>query len=83
MFRRFSTHQEIPENGLYRVRHKPHRLVDSIMLIRGDKFPRCSQCTGEVVFELMFSLSSGTQSKPVHISEVPLAEAAVEPRTSS
>lgn len=77
--KRFSTHDEIPTDGVYYVYHVAHRLVRSVMLLQGDRFPRCSQCLDAVSFELMLSVSPAHQYEPLHVFELPLAEEAQEP----
>jgi hypothetical protein len=71
---RFFTHEEIPEEGVYYVYHAAHRLIRSIVLRKGDRFPRCSQCSDQVSFELMLPASTSHQYEPVHIFELPLEE---------
>jgi hypothetical protein len=71
---RFFTHEEIPEDGVYYVYHTAHRLIRSIVLRQGDRFPRCSQCSDQVSFELMLPVSPSHQYEPVHIFELPLEE---------
>jgi hypothetical protein len=71
---RFFTHEEIPEDGVYYVYHAAHRLIRSIVLRQGDRFPRCSLCLDQVSFELMLPVSPTHQYEPVHIFELPLEE---------
>lgn len=71
MDERFSTGDEIPENGIYYVFHEAHRLIRSVRLLKGDRFPRCSRCSGEVVFEMMLPLPFSVDYEPVHIFELP------------
>jgi hypothetical protein len=43
----------VPESGIYRVSHSPHRLPHEVILLRGKSFPRCEQCGEEVIFQLV------------------------------
>lgn len=47
------TGQEVPSSGIYRVVHSEHRLPSEVMLIAGNKFPRCGKCANAVKFELV------------------------------
>lgn len=77
--KRFLTNDEIPVDGVYYVFHAAHRLIRSVMLLEGDRFPRCSQCLDNVSFELMLSVSPAHQYEPLHVFELPLADEAQEP----
>jgi hypothetical protein len=48
-----ATDQEVPQSGIYRVKHEAHRLPREVVLIAGNKFPRCGKCSREVRFELV------------------------------
>jgi len=50
---KFKTNQRIPVSGTYRVVHSFHRLPQEVPLVRDERFPRCSKCDEEVVFELV------------------------------
>ena len=47
------TGQEVPSSGIYRVFHGEHRLPKELVLIAGNKFPRCGKCSNAVRFELV------------------------------
>jgi hypothetical protein len=47
------TGQEVPSSGIYRVVHAEHRLPTEVVLIAGNKFPRCGKCANAVEFELI------------------------------
>ncbi|MEO8727706.1 MAG: hypothetical protein ABI383_16460 [Acidobacteriaceae bacterium] len=49
--RAFKTEDVVPESGSYRVNHAPHRLPREIVLLKGQRFPRCAKCTTAVSFE--------------------------------
>lgn len=50
---RHRTGLEIQQTGIYRVHHDNHRLPHEVTLLRGESFPRCSQCGSAVEFELL------------------------------
>jgi hypothetical protein len=50
---KFHTDEVIPQSGIYRVRHRKHRLPHEVTLLRDQKFPRCAKCEQAVVFELV------------------------------
>lgn len=50
---RHRTGFEIQQTGIYRVHHDNHRLPHEVTLLRGESFPRCSQCGSAVEFELL------------------------------
>jgi len=77
--KRFFTNDEIPVDGVYYIYHPAHRLIRSVMLLEGDRFPRCSQCLDAVSFELMLSVSPANQYEPLHVFELPLANEEQEP----
>lgn len=78
--RRFLTNDEIPEDGIYHVFHPAHRLIRTVMLGRGDRFPRCSQCSDQVTFELLVAVDLLQQYEPLHIYELPLLHEEEEAR---
>jgi hypothetical protein len=47
------TGQEVPSSGIYRVVHAEHKLPTEVMLIAGNRFPRCGKCANAVRFELV------------------------------
>lgn len=69
MSRRYSTDEIIPQSGMYFVYHEPHRLIRTVRLFSGDRFPRCSQCSDEVKFELMLEMSDIGQQH-IHLYEL-------------
>jgi hypothetical protein len=50
---RFRTDGIVPQSGIYKVRHRKHRLPHEVSLFRDQRFPRCAQCQNAVVFELV------------------------------
>jgi hypothetical protein len=63
------------ETGVYRVSHAQHRLPHEVVVLRGDRFPRCAKCIGDVSFELFYSapfvVSSYKKFLPVLDDDVP------------
>lgn len=51
----------VPESGIYRVTHDPHRLMHEATLLDGQKFPMCRQCKHEVRFELRRAVKNPTR----------------------
>ncbi|MGC2744271.1 MAG: hypothetical protein WA672_13850 [Candidatus Angelobacter sp.] len=50
---KFRTDGIVPQSGIYKVRHRKHRLPHEVSLFRDQRFPRCAQCQNAVVFELL------------------------------
>jgi hypothetical protein len=44
---------QVPESGVYQVLHYRHRLYHEVTLLRGNSFPRCSECGDNVRFRLV------------------------------
>jgi hypothetical protein len=67
------------ETGVYRVSHAQHRLPHEVVVLRGDRFPRCAKCTGAVNFELFYSapfvVSSYKHALPVLDDDGPEVQA--------
>ena len=74
MGNRFLTGQVIPTNGVYYVFHPAHRLIRSVRLLKGDTFPRCSQCADQVSFELQAPFLTVDVNGEIHIYELPLRD---------
>lgn len=51
--------QIVPTSGIYRVEHRPHRLMHIATLLIGTRFPRCKRCGAAVRFALVRSLKDG------------------------
>jgi len=73
MTNRLLTGDTVPQTGIYYVYHPAHRLIRTVRLHRGNLFPRCSQCSDQVEFDLMLPLRAH-QYKPVQIFELPLLD---------
>ncbi len=68
------------ESGVYRVAHTQHRLPHEVVVLRGDRFPRCAKCNGAVSFELFYSapfvVSTYKNALPVLDYDAPDVQAA-------
>ena len=53
---KFSTGQEVPRSGLYRILHT-HALASEVALLRSRSFPPCSECTDPMQFKLVSALA--------------------------
>lgn len=74
----FRAGEKIPETGVYRVFHTQHRVSHEVILLVGEKFPRCSQCETDVHFELLQSIPEIEQDADfIRIYEIPHPERAV------
>ena len=74
----FRTNEVVPQSGIYRVRHKKHRLPHEVTLLRDQQFPKCAKCQGEVIFELLravtFTEESVEQYPQIRLYELPVLE---------
>ena len=71
---RFETGAEAPETGIYRVIHVNHRLPHEVTLLKGDRFPRCIQCKGAVLFELVHAAPDLFRDRRSRIYELPVLD---------
>ncbi len=67
----FVTGQQVPESGIYRVIHAGHRLAHEVTLLRGERFPRCSKCYDEVVFEAVQLVPHLEERMRIVLNELP------------
>lgn len=71
----FRVGEEIPESGVYRVFHAEHRVSHQVLLLAGEKFPRCSQCGSDVHFELLQRIPEIAQDADfIRVYEIPHPE---------
>ncbi|HEY7406042.1 MAG TPA: hypothetical protein VIB39_21125 [Candidatus Angelobacter sp.] len=66
-----STDDVVPATGIYVVHHAEHRLPHEVILVGGDRFPRCSKCRTAVTFSLIHEAHAGSEYHPVRIYELP------------
>ena len=43
----------VPESGVYQVQHYRHRLYHEVTILRGGRFPLCTECGTNVRFRLV------------------------------
>lgn len=72
MTKRYNTEQIIPIGGIYFVYHQQHRLIRSVRLYAGDRFPRCSECHDQVEFELVMEMPEQPGEQHVHLYQLDL-----------
>lgn len=72
--RQYSTGEAVPVSGIYNVVHSEHRVPHEVILISGDRFPRCSKCDRLVKFELLREARAGFQYYPVRVYELPVLD---------
>lgn len=70
----FRTGELAPETGIYRVVHTGHRLPHEVVILKGQRFPRCSKCTSSVLFELAHAAPDLFQSSICRIYALPVVE---------
>jgi hypothetical protein len=75
----FRTTEVVPQSGIYRVRHKKHRLPHEVTLLRDQQFPKCAKCQNAVTFELLRAMTEGTDvstefSTRIYLYELPVFE---------
>lgn len=76
---RYKTGEEIPSSGVYRVTHSAHRLPHEVMLLRGEKFPKCQACSDPVAFRLLRAAKETTRGEKrltfnVALYEIPVLD---------
>ena len=66
----------VPETGIYLVVHASHRLPHEVVILSGERFPRCSKCSEPVLFSLLHSAPDLYQHYVYRIYELPEVEEA-------
>jgi hypothetical protein len=56
--------EQVRTAGIYRVVHAGHRNSHEVVLKRGDEFPACQQCAGDVRFELLLPAEEPKPGNP-------------------
>jgi hypothetical protein len=79
----FRTDEVVPQSGIYRVRHRKHRLPDEVSLVRDHTFPRCAKCKDSVMFELSSPVKEETEvttefTTRIYLYELPVWDDAEE-----
>lgn len=73
----FSTADEVPQTGVYRVTHHTHRLPHNVTLFEAQPFPRCAKCQEAVTFQLVQAapaVSDASNSFRVYLYELPVLD---------
>lgn len=47
--------EEVPQSGIYSVRHRGHHHDHEVTCLSGEQFPHCHQCKEEVRFSLLMA----------------------------
>lgn len=76
---RYKTGEEIPASGVYHVTHSAHRLPHEVMLLRGERFPKCQACSDAVGFRLLRAAQETTRGEKrltfnVALYEIPVLD---------
>ena len=84
--RNFTTGEQVPASGVYSVTHAAHRLALEVALFKGELFPKCARCAGEILFSLVRTFSgldaAGQTTFRVQLY-VPAVLEDVEPRSAA
>lgn len=56
--RNYRPGERVPESGIYRVEHGPHRLMHVATLVGRSRFPLCRECGRSVRFCLLRPLNA-------------------------
>jgi len=67
----YETGAVVPETGIYLVVHSAHRLPHEVVVIQGQRFPRCQKCGDAVLFELLHSAPDLYRHTTAFIYELP------------
>jgi hypothetical protein len=70
----FETGRMVPETGIYRVSHVSHRLLHEVVILKGERFPRCAKCNEAVLFDLVHAAPDLFQQSPHRVYELPVLE---------
>jgi hypothetical protein len=76
----FQTGAPVPETGIYRVVHVSHRLPHEVVILKGERFPRCAKCDGAVLFDLVHAAPDLYQHTPHRVYELPVLDDEAEAR---
>jgi hypothetical protein len=70
----FQTGALAPETGIYRVVHVSHRLPHEVVILKGERFPRCAKCNHAVLFDLVHAAPDLYQHIPYRVYELPVLD---------
>jgi hypothetical protein len=82
MASRFRTGDYIDSTGSYAISHTAHNLPRTVILLRGEVFPRCGLCTEPVEFELLVSDPRLAAHQPLRIYELQEIDPQADPASS-
>ncbi|HZR28491.1 MAG TPA: hypothetical protein VFA71_06895 [Terriglobales bacterium] len=71
---RHKTGLKVPQNGIYRVYHREHRLPHEVTLLAEEAFPCCAQCGNAVTFELVRGVEIDPKGFKVKLCQIPPVE---------
>jgi len=72
----YETGTIVPETGIYRVVHTTHRLPHEVVILRGQRFPKCQRCAENVLFELLHAAPDLFRHTTFIVYELPVIEEA-------
>jgi hypothetical protein len=75
----FETGMLVPETGIYLVVHSAHRLPHEVVVIKGQRFPRCKECGDTVLFELLHAAPDLYGHTTKIVFELPVVDDAGDP----
>jgi hypothetical protein len=70
----YETGAVVPETGIYLVVHSAHRLPHEVVVIQGQRFPRCQKCGDAVLFELLHSAPDLYRHSTAFVYELPVLD---------
>jgi hypothetical protein len=70
----YETGAVVPETGIYLVVHSAHRLPHEVVVIQGQRFPRCQKCGDAVLFELLHSAPDLYRHSTAFVYELPVID---------
>jgi hypothetical protein len=72
----------VPETGIYRVVHSPHRLPHEVVILKGQRFPKCQKCASKVHFELVHPAPDLFRYTTFILYELPVIEEEADSATA-
>jgi len=74
----FATDAVAPRTGVYRVIHDAHRLPHEVVILKGERFPRCGRCSEAVRFTLIRPVAETPVAGQFRVALYELPEIEVE-----
>ena len=72
----------VPETGIYRVVHSSHRLPHEVVILKGQRFPKCQRCSDRVYFELVHPAPDLFRHTTFILYELPVIDESSEASTA-